>query len=152
MQQMKPLDLTPKQLLDFLADAVDRFRRDTGIQARFVSELEDIELPPRLCRELARIAQEALVNVRKHSGASNVLVRFASSDGKCKLIIDDDGKGFDFVGRVALDYLDAARKGPQVIKERVRNIGAELVIESLPGQGARLEVTVSHLRALGAYV
>ncbi|HEU5450695.1 MAG TPA: histidine kinase [Terriglobales bacterium] len=152
MQQMKPLDLTPKQLLDFLADAVERFRRDSGIQATFVSELEEVDLPPRLCRELARIAQEALINARKHSGASKVLVRFASSEGKCRLIIDDNGKGFDFMGRVTLDYLDATRRGPQVIKERARAIGAELIIESLPGQGARLEIIVPHVRALAAYV
>ena len=152
MQQMKPLDLNPRQLLDFLADTVERFRRDTGMEAQFVSELEEVELPPRLCRELARIVQEGLVNVRKHSGATQVLVRFASSDGSCKLTIDDNGKGFDFTGRVTLDYLDAARKGPQVIKERVRNIGAELAIESLPGRGTRLEVTVPHVRALAAYV
>lgn len=152
MQHMKPLDLTPKQLLDFLADTVERFRRDTGIQATFVSELEEVELPPRLCRELARIAQEALVNTRKHSGATKVLVRFASSEGKCSLIIDDNGKGFDFMGRVTLDYLDATRRGPQVIKERARAIGAELIIESLPGQGARLEIVVPHVRALATYV
>lgn len=152
MQQMKPLDLTPKQLLDFLADTVDRFRRDSGIAAQFVSDLAEVDLPPRMCREIARIAQEALINIRKHSGAKNVLVRFASSQGKCRLVVDDDGKGFDFVGRVSLDYLDSARKGPQVIKERVRHMGAELTIESTPGRGARLEITIPHARAMAAYV
>ena len=74
MLQMRPVDLTPKQLLDFLADAVERFRRDTGISARFVTLLPEVSLLPRVSNELARTVQEALVNVRKHSGARNVLV------------------------------------------------------------------------------
>jgi signal transduction histidine kinase len=57
MRQMKPLDLDPRQLLDFLAESVDKFRRETGISASFVSELREISLPPRICTELARIAQ-----------------------------------------------------------------------------------------------
>ena len=38
--------------------------------------------------------------------------------------------------------LDAIRKGPVVIKERVRAIGAELVVESVPGKGTRIEVSL----------
>ncbi len=142
MQQMKPLDLTPRQLLDYLADLVDRFRRDTGISASFVSELHEVTLSPHVCRELARIVQEALVNVRKHSGARNVLVRFTSEQGQWKLVVDDDGQGFDFSGRLNHSGLEAGYKGPTIIKERVRAVGGELTIDSRPGQGARLEITV----------
>ncbi|PYV18505.1 MAG: hypothetical protein DMG21_04690 [Acidobacteria bacterium] len=141
MQQTKPLDLGPKQLLDFLAYSVDKFRRDTGISAKFTSAFEEVRLPARVCNEVARILQEALANVRKHSQAENVLVRFASSSGLWKLTVDDDGKGFDFSGRLSQAELDAARLGPVVIKERVRSIGGELALESVPGHGARLEIT-----------
>ena len=79
--------------------------------------------------------------MRKHSQAENVLVRFASSSGLWKLTVDDDGKGFDFSGRLSQAELDAARLGPVVIKERVRSIGGELALESVPGHGARLEIT-----------
>lgn len=142
MLQMRPLELDPQRLLEFLAETVDRFQRDTGITARFVSELDDVQMPPRICRELARIVQEALVNVRKHSGARNVLVRFGSHNGCWRLVVDDDGKGFPFTGRHTQAELDADRRGPLVIKERVRSIGGELAIESTPGGGARLEITV----------
>jgi signal transduction histidine kinase len=142
MQQMKPLDLSPQRLLDFLAESVDRFWRETGIAASFVSELREVNLPPRVCQELARIAQEALVNVRKHSGARNVVVRFGAPNGNWKLVIDDDGRGFDFAGRYSQAELDAARKGPVIIKERVRSVGGELTIESATGHGARLEITL----------
>ncbi len=58
MQQMRPVDLTPEQLLDYIADTVDRFRRDTGIEASFVSDLQDVHVNPHVCRELVRIVQE----------------------------------------------------------------------------------------------
>ena len=144
MRQMRPLDLDPRQLLDFLAESVDKFRRETGIGASFVSDLRAIELPPRICTELARIAQEALVNIRKHSGASHVVLRLSEEDGTGRLVVDDDGRGFDFSGRLSQAELDAARKGPVIIKERVRSIGGRLAIESTPGRGARLEITFPH--------
>ncbi|HWR37518.1 MAG TPA: histidine kinase [Clostridia bacterium] len=144
MQHMKPVDMGPQQLLDFLFDTVDRFRRDTGISATFSSDLQEVEISPHACRELARILQEALVNIRKHAGARNVMVRLALENGGWKLIIDDDGCGFQFAGRLSFEELNTQRTGPSIIKERVRNIGAELWIESTPGRGARLEIFLPH--------
>lgn len=141
MQQMKPVELKPGQFLDFLADLVNRFRRDSGIAISFVSEFEEVDLPGRVGRELVRIVQEALVNIRKHAGARSVLVRFAAQDGKWKLEIEDDGHGFDFVGRMSLGELETMHKGPAVIMERVRGIGGELSIHSLPGRGTHIEIT-----------
>jgi signal transduction histidine kinase len=140
MQQMKPLEYNPKQFLDLLAEMVEKFRRDTGIGANFVSSLREVELASRVGNEVARILQEALVNIRKHSGARNVLVRFDAQDGLWKLAVDDDGCGFDFSGRLSQAELDRARKGPVIIKERTRSIGGEITIESVSGRGARLEV------------
>jgi signal transduction histidine kinase len=144
MLQMKPVDLGPQQLLDFMAETVDRFRRDSGIGSRFVCDLqEDIALTPHICRELVKILQEALVNVRKHAHATNVLVTFAESSGSYRLTIADDGKGFEFSGKMAFENSVTSGKGPTVIKERVQGIGAQLFIESYPGHGSRLEIIVS---------
>ncbi|MGH9803926.1 MAG: sensor histidine kinase, partial [Candidatus Acidiferrales bacterium] len=142
MEQMRPVNLTPPQLLDFLADAAEKFQRATGIATTFVCEREEVSLSPRVCRELARIVQEALVNIRKHSGAQNAVVRFAAHDGRWRLVVDDDGRGFPFSGRFDLARLDAERKGPVVIKERVRTMGGEITVESTPGRGSRLEITL----------
>ena len=142
MQQMKSLEVDGKRLPGFLADAVERFQRETGIQARFLSEVEDVGMAPGVCRELARITQEALVNVRKHSRAKHVLVRLGLTNDNCTLTVEDDGQGFGFSGRLSQEEMDAAHKGPVVIRERVRFISGELTIESNPGQGARLEVSV----------
>ena len=142
MQSMRPVEIGPHQFLDFLVQLVERFRSDTGVDARFVSELEEVTLPASACRELARVVQEGLVNVRKHSGAQSVYVRFGAQNGLWKLVIDDDGHGFPFTGRLTLTELDDLHRGPTVIKERVRAIGGDMVIESSPGHGSRLEITV----------
>jgi signal transduction histidine kinase len=140
MEQMRPVDVGPAEILGHLASLVDRFQRETGITARFASQLPEVTLSPRVCREIARIVQEALVNIRKHSGARQAVVRFGREKGRWTLVIDDDGRGFDFAGRLSQAELDAARQGPLVIKERVRSAGGELAIESSPGRGSRLEI------------
>ena len=146
MQQLKSLEIDSRRLVPFLADAVERFQRETGIAARFTSDAQELDMPAVVCREVARIVQEALVNVRKHSKAQNVFVVLNSENDNFRAVIQDDGKGFDFSGRMSQAELEEARKGPAVIKERVRSIGAELTIESAPGQGARLEITLAKKR------
>jgi signal transduction histidine kinase len=142
MQTMRPVDIGPHQFLDFIAELVERFSRDTGIAVRFISELQEVTLPAAVCRELARVVQEGLANIRKHSGAHAAIVRFGPQAGLWKLVISDDGTGFPFAGRFSLKELDSLRRGPAIIKERVRAVGGDMVIESTPGQGSRLEVTI----------
>jgi signal transduction histidine kinase len=146
MQEMKSFEVNAERLLGFISDTVERFRRETGISAEFASELQRVELPQKVCRELARIVQESLVNVRKHSGAHHVLVRLAQRAGNLQLTVEDDGRGFPFSGTLTNLELETTRKGPAVIRERVRLLGGELAIESNPGHGARLEVRIPPTR------
>jgi signal transduction histidine kinase len=151
MQQMKSLDVDSRKLIPFLADTVDRFQRETGITARFISEMEQVDMPAQTCRELARIVQEALVNVRKHSGARQVLVRLGAQAEQWTITIEDDGRGFPFSGRLGHDEMDSIGRGPLVIKERVRLIEGELTIESNPGRGSRLQIKVPQKTRQAAY-
>jgi signal transduction histidine kinase len=142
MQQMRPAEFDPDELLDHFADMVQRFGRDTGISARFVTDLKKVELERHVCFELVRIVQEGLANIRKHSAASHAVVRFGVVNGAWRLEIADDGRGFPFEGRLSQVELDARSGGPAIIKERVRGIGGHLAIDSKPGRGSRLEVMV----------
>jgi signal transduction histidine kinase len=143
MQQMKSVEVDARRLPAFLRDTVQRFQRETGITASFLMDADEVVLPSAVCRELARIAQEALVNVRKHSGAKQVAVQLVESEGKWELVIEDDGSGFPFAGRVSQADLDSSGRAPAIIRERVRLIHGELTIESNPGRGSRVEVKVS---------
>jgi signal transduction histidine kinase len=142
MQQMKSIDVDSRRFLSVVTDTVERFERETGISARFVTDIEKLEMPDKVCRELLRIVQEGLVNVRKHSRARHALVRLGSNSTQWNLTMEDDGKGFPFSGRLTQDELDQMGKGPMIIKERVRLIAGALTVESSPGTGTRLEVKV----------
>jgi signal transduction histidine kinase len=142
MHQIKPPSCAPDQIIEHLAGVVQRFERETGITAHFVSTLNELTLTPRVCDEVVRIVEEALVNVRKHSGARHVVVRVGATRRAWTFEIDDDGRGFEFAGTRSQADLDQQRKGPVIIKERIRSIGGTLAIESNPGRGARLEISV----------
>ena len=141
MRHMKPIDPTPDQLMDAIAALVQRFETETGIRTRFITRADQVPLLPRACLEVMRIVQEALVNVRRHSGAQNVFIRFAVDDEVCSLSVEDDGNGFPFVGRLSLSELDSRHQGPSVIKDRVRRLGGEITIESTQGHGSRLDIS-----------
>jgi signal transduction histidine kinase len=145
IQQLEPLDFDPRHLVEFVSGMVTRYRQDTGIAAQFVCDAPEVNLPPATSREIAGIVREALANVRRHSGAGNVLVRLSRQGGGWMLIIEDDGRGFEFSGRFTHAELEEFRRGPLVIKQRVRALGGELTIISKPGQGARLEIRVPDL-------
>ncbi len=142
MQQMKSIDVDSRRFLGVVTDAVERFERETGISARFVTDVAKLEMPNQVCRELLRIVQEGLVNVRKHSKARHALVRLSATPSQWSLTLEDDGKGFPFSGRLSQDELDHLGRGPTIIKERVRLIAGALTVESNPGTGTRLEIKV----------
>jgi signal transduction histidine kinase len=142
MQRVRPLEVQPARFLDCLAGMVEKFRRDLDISASFVAEPQEVSLPPRVCAELVRIVQEALANIRRHSGAHKVQVVFGRGSEHWKLCVEDDGRGFGFTGRLSSAELESVPECPAVIRERVRSIGGELLIESAPGSGAKLEILV----------
>ena len=143
MQRLKPSEIEPRELVGFLDATVARFGRESGIHAIFDCDAQDVDLSPRVCREVARIVQEALRNVRTHSQAQNVLVRFERAPPGWRLVVDDDGRGFAaFSGTLTHAELDDGRKGPYVIKERVRALGGELTITTSAGGGSRLDIVL----------
>ena len=140
VEQGRPPDLGPKSFVEYMADLTAEFQQDTGILARFVSVDRHISPSPAVAGELVRIVQEALLNIKKHSGARNVSIELSPAQGRWKLLIDDDGQGFDFTGRLCMLELETKDRGPYVIRERVSTLGGELEVESIPGRGARLEI------------
>jgi two-component system nitrate/nitrite sensor histidine kinase NarX len=141
MQELRPPDLdAPHHLPDMLAALVERFRRDSGIAAHFASGSNTAAMSLKTAVEVARITQEALSNVRKHSGADRVLVEFAPMGRSWRLSIDDNGSGFSFEGRLDAVALRSRWLGPVMLMERARLVGAAVTIESRPGRGSRVEV------------
>jgi signal transduction histidine kinase len=142
MEGIRVDEVASGDLASHLSDVVDRFGRYTGIAARFVSGGHPAGLSPHARRQMASIVHEALVNIRKHSGAKRVLVRSDVVGDLWRVSIEDDGRGFPFAGRLTQEELDQQRQGPRTIGERARIIGGQLIVESKPGAGAKVEVTM----------
>ena len=141
-QQLRAQEIDSGRLLGYLAGLATKFQCQHGITARFVSEVDEVAMQPHVCVELARIVQEALVNVRKHSQAGEVLIRFFNRNGTWVLNVMDNGRGFGFSGRLSHEELQSSGKGPIVIMERARKINGQVSIESFENGGACLEVSI----------
>jgi two-component system, NarL family, sensor kinase len=103
-------------------------------------DLDSCRLSPHVEMALYRIAQEALQNVVKHADASVVTVRLTSEDGSVRLVVEDNGGGFN---EAAIDGAhDRSRYGLVGMRERAELIGARLMVMSRPGEGTRVEVVV----------
>jgi signal transduction histidine kinase len=143
-ERLHSFEVDSECLLNYLADIAFKFECECGIRAKFVSEVDEVQLHPRVCGELARIAQEALVNVRKHAKATEVLIRLSRRDGALVLGVIDNGRGFGFSGRRSHQQLQLSGQGPVVIMERSLEINGEVSIESSAGHGSCLEITFPH--------
>jgi two-component system nitrate/nitrite sensor histidine kinase NarX len=130
-----------KTLLTQLADAfVGRLRVPVDLEINGECELtHEVKLV------FYRVAQEALNNIAKHSGARQVGIRLDCQPGQMSLLIKDDGLGFD-PGSVPPDHLGIA-----IMRERAASIGASLKIESQIGQGTTVELDWKPVSKEGIY-
>ncbi len=99
----------------------------------------DLELAPDVESQAFRIVQEALTNVRKHSGAGRADVAFSVVDGRLQVVIADDGQGIDAAARPA----DRPRYGIEAMRERAASIGASVEWTTPPGGGCRVQLAVA---------
>jgi signal transduction histidine kinase len=105
----------------------------------------DALLPDESEVSVYRILQEALSNVVKHADASQVRVAVGLEDRAMRVVVEDDGRGFD-ADRL-LDAADASRGlGLTGFQERVKLLDGRFECRSAPGEGTRLtfEISVTH--------
>jgi signal transduction histidine kinase len=139
VRSMRPAD-EGMSLNASLNRMLEGFQRDAGIVATFTSAEFHDPAAVEVSLEILQIVRETLNNIQKHSGATRVAVSAARVDREIEVTVEDNGGGFPFSGRFTLDELDLLRLGPVSIKRRVRMLSGQLVIESKPGQGAKLEL------------
>ena len=138
--------LRPKALDDFGLEAAllsyaDDWSRQCGIAVDVHARVEAERLPAALESALYRIAQEALTNVARHSGATRASVVIERRDGHVHAIVEDDGRGFE-TGAPVAPLSPAAGLGLLGIRERVALLGGRLEVESAPGGGTTLFVRI----------
>lgn len=136
-------DLRPSILDDLgLSAALESLAREFSERTGIEVELKKVAfrnlLPPDAKTTLFRVAQEALTNVERHSGARRVHLHLTSTEGAIALLIADDGRGFD-PGRQAKGRRGPDGLGLRNMQERMAFHDGVLRIESAPGAGTRIE-------------
>jgi len=126
--------------------AVSRFRLTSSIEAVLQNHWPAVNLPVEYERQVLRIVQEGLANVRKHSGADMVRILLNQAHDARRVLIEDDGVGMSLTP----DEMDN-HFGLSIMQERAGSIGATLQLESEPGDGTRIILTLPIMqdKALG---
>src|SRR3989337_3029641 len=139
-------DLRPAVLDDLgLSAAIKWYAEERlkplGINIYFEGDMFEVRLPTQIETVLFRVAQEAITNIAKHSQAENVIINLELEDSLITLEIEDDGNGFD------LESISSTKAGSRGLgllgmKERVLLLDGKLEVQSQPGSGTRVVVTV----------
>jgi two-component system, NarL family, sensor histidine kinase UhpB len=110
----------------------------SGLQIQILGDELEAVLPIEGELALYRIVQEALGNVVRHAGASRVLVRVRHAGAYVRTFVEDDGRGF------AVDETEARLPclGLFGMRERALSVGGTVEIDSIPGDGTRVQVSI----------
>lgn len=132
-------DLMPAVLYEFgiataLRNLLEEVSENSGVRGKFSSEGKVEELNKTTKIYLYRIAQEALNNVLKHSGASRIELSIVKDNDQLVMLIEDDGIGFDPMG--------ASGNGLHNMRERSGLLQGYLRIDTIPGGGTKVRVTI----------
>ena len=135
--QLHPSVLEHLGLVDALETYCSEFSGQEGIKVDFRLRKSPGQIPKGVALCLYRVAQEALRNAARHSGAARASVTLARTGGRLTLTVEDRGRGFD-------PSVVAGKRGLGLIsmKERVTAAGGSLTIDARPGAGTRVQVQV----------
>jgi signal transduction histidine kinase len=136
---LRPVLLGGGSLADGLRDLATELRRSGGVDVEVVVPEGDgiIDLPIETVAELLALTREALSNVARHAAASHASVRLDADTDAIRLELADDGRGFE-TSRAA----EHGHHGVANMRARADALGADFAVESEPGAGTRIIVTL----------
>lgn len=135
MQALRPQALDEKDLCEALDTLFRKMTAGTAVQCEFTLHGQSRMLPPDWDQNLLRIGQEVLTNVLRHAQARQFKAEIAFEPERIRLELRDTGRGFDPTAkRDGLGLLGIA--------ERVECMGGRLVIESAPGMGTAILISL----------
>lgn len=128
-----------RPLLESLREYLQRFSDMAHLPAEVGVEGTPFPLSPRIEVQLLRIIQEALANIRKHAHASRARVLFAFNATDCRVVVEDDGRGFD---PEHLTHGPWPHLGLQSMQERASSVGGRFTLDTTPGHGTKVIVDI----------
>lgn len=140
INDLRPQILDDLGLVPALQNLASEFGRRSGVDCRFATrgtDDPDVTGSSEVATCLYRVAQEALNNIAKHSGARHATITLAADPVGLSLRVDDDGRGIASSERRKLGSF-----GLIGMHERVRGFGGSLLVESRPEGGTRVEAAL----------
>lgn len=134
VEDLRPSTLSNLGLNTALTILCTEAREQMGIPVQ--SELDNVKLTPEAELGVFRMVQEALTNVAKYAHATEVWVRLEQTPTELRLLITDNGAGFDVTA------LEAGRHGLAGMRFRAESLNGSLLLVSEPGQGVNITVTL----------
>jgi signal transduction histidine kinase len=135
VRALRPQTLEQNDLCEALQNLIRKMTVGTNVQSKFNVWGQPPELPQEWEENLLRIGQEVLTNVLRHAEACHFNAQLAFEDGAIRLILSDDGKGFDPAGR-------HDGFGLRGLRERVETMGGQLSIKSAKAQGTTVSIVL----------
>jgi signal transduction histidine kinase len=135
---MRSNPLQEQSLERAIASLAESFHRSNGILPIYQINLE-YPLAPEINTAIYRITQESLTNISKYAYATEVKLELATARGNLRLIIQDNGRGFD-LGQNTTGF------GLHSMRERTLALGGEFNINSAPGSGCKIKVNIPLMR------
>lgn len=133
--------LSDLSFMELLERYIDKYRRFYNLEIQHIQEADPamFEFPAEVTSQLIRTIQEALINIRKHAHVSTAIIRLGQDAGQLCISIEDEGRGFD------LDRIKGQNNsfGLQIMRERVESVGGRLAVETTPGQGVCITLSVA---------
>lgn len=139
-RELRPSVLDDLGLIASLRSLLKEFTERSGVRVRFSTSASLDQLRNDRCIALYRVAQSALSNVFAHAKATLVTIEIQEAGPAILMEIADNGRGFD-VDRI-LGHAHNNRLGLLGMRERLEMVGGSLAIESTPGQGTTLRVSI----------
>jgi len=142
VNSMRPVEVDTTSLTAAARRLVDDFQKESGVPVTFISGDSPVSASGRINVDILQIIREALHNIHKHAEATHVLFSLEKSDNDLLIAVNDNGKGFRFGGKYSLEELEMLRLGPNSIKQRMRALGGDVLLESQPGHGTSLRLRI----------
>jgi signal transduction histidine kinase len=134
IEDLRPSTLGNLGLVPTLEILARDFSKQSGVQVHCA--LEPVKLPADAQLVVYRLVQEAITNITKHARAKQVWITLAAEEGRARISVQDDGAGFDTRQQPRSAF------GLIGMRYRVEAEGGEFRLQSSPGQGTRIEVTL----------
>jgi two-component system sensor histidine kinase DegS len=143
---LRPMSLDDLGLVPTLQRYIMTFQEDTGISVSFKNRGASEDIKPVISLTVFRIVQEAINNIIKHAVAKNVSIDLEFREQSLKLLIFDDGLGFNMEKlKVRTDDMSSGF-GLLGMKERIELLGGDFNISSEQGKGTRLNIAIPFIQ------